>query len=147
MARSSHDWTHNNLQWLTFPAHGTSVLTCMLFSHNNIIKACDDHEIHVYSPTTGECCLALKGQEGSVWAVAVSPDSPNMLVSGPTDTTVRIWDLSTGKCHIFDGYTSTIRCLTIVTPTWAEVDGQKDQWPKCSLLVTGSRDKMLQVWN
>jgi WD40 repeat protein len=41
--------------------------------------------------------------------------SKNILVSGPTDRTVRISDLNTGRCiHVFGGHTSTVRGLVIV---------------------------------
>ncbi|KEP46335.1 WD domain, G-beta repeat protein [Rhizoctonia solani 123E] len=129
------------------------VVTCLLFFRNRIISASDDHQIHVYSPTSGELLLRLEGHEGGVWALAVSPNSPSAphatdsLVSGSTDRTVRIWDLSTGKCtHVFGGHTSTVRCLAIVKPMWIDVDGRKEKWPKRTLIVTGSRDHTLSVW-
>ncbi|KAG8743264.1 SCF ubiquitin ligase complex subunit cdc4 [Ceratobasidium sp. 414] len=90
----------------------------------------------------------MKGHEGGVWALAVSPNYPNILVSGATDRTIRVWDLSTGKCtHVFGGHTSTVRCVAIATPAWAEVDGRMEKWPKRSLIVSGSRDHTLRVWN
>ncbi|TFK36328.1 WD40-repeat-containing domain protein [Crucibulum laeve] len=133
---------------VSFPAHGSSVVTCLIFSHGRIISASDDHSIHVYSPVTGELLRSLEGHEGGVWALAASKDT---LVSGSTDRTVRIWDLSTGKCtHVFGGHTSTVRCLAIVKPEWVDVehDGvmKKEKWPKRPLIVTGSRDHSLRVW-
>ena len=134
---------------VSFPAHGSSVVTCLIFSHGRIISASDDHSIKVYSPSTGEQLLQLQGHEGGVWALAASKDT---LVSGSTDRTVRIWDLNTGKCtHIFGGHTSTVRCLAIVKPEWVDVEDEngvvrKEKWPKRPLIVTGSRDHSLRVW-
>ncbi|KII88179.1 hypothetical protein PLICRDRAFT_110822 [Plicaturopsis crispa FD-325 SS-3] len=134
---------------LSFPAHGSSVVTCLIFSHGRIISASDDHSIHVYSPITGELLRPLDGHEGGVWALAASKDT---LVSGSTDRTVRIWDLATGKCtHVFGGHTSTVRCLAIVKPEWVDVEGEtgiitREKWPKRPLIVTGSRDHSLRVW-
>lgn len=140
-------WTHKNAELLTFPAHGSSVVTCLLFSHNRIITASDDHEIHVYSPTTGALLLRLQGHEGGVWGIAIAPNSPELLVSGSTDRTVRVWDLTTGKCtHVFGGYTSTVRCIEIAKPAWVDIDGRKEKWPKSSLIVAGSRDHTLRIW-
>lgn len=143
-------WINNHEpKHITFPAHGRSVVTCLLFSQGRIISASDDHSIHVYSPTTGEQIRTLSGHEGGVWALAATKDT---LVSGSTDRTVRIWDLSTGRCtHVFGGHTSTVRCLAIVKPEWAEVEDdhglvRKEKWPKRSLIVTGSRDHSLRVW-
>ncbi|KAG6828103.1 hypothetical protein H0H92_009188 [Tricholoma furcatifolium] len=92
---------------------------------------------------------SLRGHEGGVWALAASKD---ILVSGSTDRTVRIWDLTTGRCtHVFGGHTSTVRCLAIVKPEWVDVEQEgggfaKERWPKRALIVTGSRDHSLRVW-
>ncbi|KAH7343344.1 cell division control protein 4 [Rhizoctonia solani] len=149
------NWFYNQPRQLTFPAHSSrsSVITCLLLSRNRIITASDNPQIHVYSPNTGELMLHLEGHKGGVWALAVSSSSPSVphatdfLVSGSTDRTVRIWDLSTGECtHVFGGHTSNVRCLTIVNPVWTDVDGRKEKWPKHTLIVTGSRDQTLRVW-
>ncbi|CAE6484306.1 unnamed protein product, partial [Rhizoctonia solani] len=77
-----------------------------------------------------------------------SPHATDYLVSGSANCTVRIWDLSNGRCmHIFGGHTSAVRCLAIVEPVWIDVNGQKEKWPKRTLIVTGSRDHTLRVWN
>ncbi|EKM82365.1 hypothetical protein AGABI1DRAFT_124841 [Agaricus bisporus var. burnettii JB137-S8] len=143
-------WFENeNPKHISFPAHGSSIVTCLLFSYGRIISASDDHSIHIYSPTTGELLHALKGHEGGIWALAVHKDT---LVSGSTDRTLRIWDLSTGNCtHVFGGHTSTVRCLAIVKPEIVEVVKEggeivKERWPKRPLIVTGSRDHSLRVW-
>ncbi|KZV88289.1 WD40 repeat-like protein [Exidia glandulosa HHB12029] len=134
---------------LNFPAHGSAVVTCLLFSHNRIISASDDHSIHVYSPFTGHLLRSLDGHNGGVWALAATK---NTLVSGSTDRTVRIWDLETGRCtHVFGGHTSTVRCLAIVKPVWVDVEvdeftTRRERWPKRTLIVTGSRDHTLRVW-
>jgi F-box and WD-40 domain protein CDC4 len=140
-------WVHNaNPRHISFPAHGVSVVTCLLFSHGRIISASDDHSIHVYSPITGQLLRSLDGHEGGVWALAATK---NTLVSGSTDRTVRVWDLSTGRCtHVFGGHTSTVRCLAIVKPEWIDMeDGTRERWPKRPLIVTGSRDHSLRVWS
>ncbi|KIJ69216.1 hypothetical protein HYDPIDRAFT_80269 [Hydnomerulius pinastri MD-312] len=141
--------TNDNPKHHTFPAHGSSVVTCLLLSRGRIISASDDHSIHVYSPVTGELLQALDGHDGGVWALAASKDT---LVSGSTDRTVRIWNLATGRCtHVFAGHTSTVRCLAIVKPEWIEIEGEggvisREKWPKRSMIVTGSRDHSLRVW-
>ncbi|KAF8808980.1 WD40 repeat-like protein [Phlegmacium glaucopus] len=142
-------WVNNpDPKHVSFPAHGSSVVTCLIFSHGRIISASDDHSIRVYSPVTGELVRSLGGHEGGVWALAACKDT---LVSGSTDRTVRIWDLSTGKCtHVFGGHTSTVRCLSIVKPELIDVEHDgvitKEKWPKRPLIVTGSRDHSLRVW-
>ncbi|KAG8779972.1 SCF ubiquitin ligase complex subunit cdc4, partial [Serendipita sp. 398] len=106
--------TNQNPKRVSFAAHGSSVVTCLLFSHNRIISASDDHSIHVYNPLTGQLIKSLEGHGGGVWALAATKDT---LVSGSTDRTVRIWDLEKGRCtHVFGGHKSTVRCLAIVKP-------------------------------
>lgn len=167
-------WQQNNGKRLTFAAHGVSVVTCLIFSRRRIISASDDHSINMYSPFTGQLVRSFPGHEGGVWALAVcsrrrkpppspiltpahSPSAPrpkpyyhDMLVSGSTDRTVRIWDLQTGRnTHVFGGHTSTVRCLVIARPVWIDAeDGSdnKEKWPKHTMIVTGSRDNTLRVW-
>jgi len=140
---------NNTPRRLTFAAHGGAVVTCLLFSHNRIISASDDHSIHVYSPDTGEQLRSLEGHEGGVWALAATK---NTLVSGSTDRTVRVWNLANGRCtHVFGGHTSTVRCLAIVKPEWLEIEIEgggikREKWPKRAVIVTGSRDHSLRVW-
>lgn len=144
-------WANNDrTKHISFAGHGSSVITCLIFSRGRIVSASDDHSIHVYSPATGELLKSLEGHEGGVWAIAAYNDT---LVSGSTDRTVRVWNLSTGRCtHIFRGHTSTVRCISIVVPEWMDVGGQggaitKEMWPKRPLIITGSRDHSLRVWN
>ena len=93
--------------------------------------------------------MSLDGHEGGIWALSATK---NVLVSGSTDRTVRIWDLNTGRCtHVFGGHTSTVRCLAIVKPEWIETTGddgviRREKWPKRPMIVTGSRDHTLRVW-
>ncbi|KAG9039423.1 SCF ubiquitin ligase complex subunit cdc4 [Tulasnella sp. JGI-2019a] len=169
-------WQQNAPKRLTFAAHGVSVVTCLIFSRRRIISASDDHSIHMYSPFTGGLVRSFPGHEGGVWALAVcsrrrkpvqspiltpaqSPTSEgnsphpyyhDMLVSGSTDRTVRIWDLQTGRnTHVFGGHTSTVRCLVISRPVWIDAEdgsNRKEKWPKHTMIVTGSRDNTLRVW-
>ena len=142
-------WFQNqNPKHITFPAHGRTVVTCLLFSHGRIISASDDHSIHVYSPHTGQLIHSLNGHNGGVWSIAATKDT---LVSGSTDGTLRIWDLSNGRCtHIFGGHTSTVRCVAIVQPEIIDVEENgvitREKWPKQPLIVSGSRDHSLRVW-
>ncbi|KAJ7142330.1 cell division control protein 4 [Mycena epipterygia] len=153
MSDESTVWTSwiNNPEpkHISFPAHGSAVVTCLVFSQNRIISASDDHHINVYCPFTGKLLHSLDGHEGGIWALALRD---NMLVSGSTDRTLRIWDLETGRCtHIFGGHASTVRCLAIVEPAWVDVvqdDGSitKEEWPKRPLIITGGRDHTLRIW-
>ncbi|KAJ7108575.1 WD40 repeat-like protein [Mycena epipterygia] len=129
----------------SFPAHENSVVTCLILSKGRVISAADDGSIHVYDPLTGELRLFLRGHTGGVWALAATGD---ILVSGSTDCTVRIWNLINGRCtQVFGGYLSTVSCLAIVHPEYINTeDGQREKWPKRALIVAGSLDHILIVW-
>ncbi len=144
-------WLHNPVySHISFPAHGSSVVTCMLISHGKIFTASDDSTIQMFSLTTGQLIRSLEGHEGGVWSIAATQ---SMLVSGSSDRTVRIWNLETGRCtHIFGGHTSTVRCVDIVKPEIIDVMGpdgirRKEKWPKRPLIVTGSRDHSVRIWS
>ncbi|KAF8887807.1 WD40-repeat-containing domain protein [Infundibulicybe gibba] len=131
---------------ISVPAHGSSVITCLLISHDRIISSSDDHTIQIHALETGELLHTLQGHDGGVWSMGVHNGT---LVTGSTDRTVRVWDIETGRCsHIFRGHTSTVRCLAIVQPEMVDVEGSthKEKWPKRTLFVTGSRDHSLRVW-
>jgi len=45
-----------------------------------------------------------------------------------------------------------VRCLAIVKPEWVDIEDEhgnvrKEKWPKRPLIVTGSRDHSLRVWD
>lgn len=152
-------WTRRapkQVKRLMFPAHGNAVVTCLLLSKGRIISASDDHSIQIHDPVTGAQTIKLEGHSGGVWAMAVSPSrarstqAQDVLVSGSTDRTARVWDLNTGRnTHVFGGHTSTVRCIAIVRPTLVEKDdgsGGYELFPKRTLIVSGSRDHTLRVW-
>lgn len=156
-------WRGDAFKRLSVPAHDTSVITCLLLHRGHIFCASDDHSITMYSPVTGELERSFEGHSGGVWAVAIAsqPTSPEaadssmtevheMLVSGSTDRTLRIWNLETGRnVHVFGGHTSTVRCVVVAHPVWVEADdesGRQEKWPKTTMIVTGSRDCELRAW-
>jgi F-box and WD-40 domain protein CDC4 len=114
----------------------------MDFDGETLITASDNHSINVYDAKRGILLSRLDGHESGVWALA---RRGNILVSGSTDKTVRVWDLQTfEELHTFYGHSSTVRCLEIVEPL---LDAQTGEYvPPYPMFVTGSRDSTLRVW-
>ena len=78
----------------------------------------------------GRCSVnTFSGHTNGVLCLQFDDD---VLMTGSYDTTVRIWDVNSGKViRILKGHTSGIRCLQFTNTT----------------LFTGSLDKTIRVWN
>lgn len=54
------------------------------------------------------------------------------VVSGSRDTTLRVWDVTTGRCeHVLTGHVAAVRCV--------QYDGRR--------VVSGGYDYMVKVWD
>lgn len=99
--------------------------------------------------------LVLEGHENAVHALCDAGDG--YVVSASLDTTLRVWDLHTGKCvrHLRSaegGHVGGILCLTRM-----QVDGMcmppaifrgAEACLRCvGLLLSGGRDKTMRVWD
>jgi len=85
----------------------------------------------LHPPGTG-LLRTLTGHARSVTAVAVTPDGQRA-VSASSDSTLKVWDLSSGReLRTLTGHTNEVTAVA-VTP-----DGQR--------AVSASRDKTLKVW-
>ena len=136
----TQNWYLGKGRHISFPGHGSHVVTCLQFDSQKIVSGSDDQTIHIYDTKTGLLLKKLLGHDGGVWALQYWN---NILVTGSTDRTIRIWNMENGVCnHIFGGHTSTVRCLQIILPS--NVNGITT--PNFPLIVTGSRDATLRIW-
>ncbi|GMM50784.1 SCF ubiquitin ligase complex subunit [Starmerella bacillaris] len=116
------------------------VITCLDFDEDYIIASTEGkRHLNVYNTQTGELLHEFTSHDGGVWALKrVSKD---IIVSGSTDHTVRVWSLSKNRCtHVFRGHHATVRCLDVVMP---EEGVTHYQFP---VILTGSRDTTLRLW-
>lgn len=117
--------------------HDDHVITCLQFCNNRVVSGSDDNTLKVWSATTGKVCAetvfppflfsfelgkrlmfplspqqclrTLVGHTGGVWS---SQMQGNIIVSGSTDRTLKVWNAESGQClHTLYGHTSTVRCM------------------------------------
>ncbi|PSB47423.1 hypothetical protein C7B80_09550 [Cyanosarcina cf. burmensis CCALA 770] len=101
-----------------------------------------DKTVRLWDVSTGQCLKILEGHTGWVTSVACSAqapaansrDSPNLLASGSTDATVKLWNVSTGECvKTFQGHTHWIRSVAFC--------------PQGKILASSSEDETVKLWD
>ncbi|XP_033630134.1 CMT1A duplicated region transcript 1 protein-like [Asterias rubens] len=77
----------------------------------------------------------ITGHAGSIRCLYIN-DLKDYVLSGSYDTSIRCWDVKTGRClKIFHGHQDTILCLNM----------SRDR--SVSLVVSGGKDNVVKVWN
>ena len=85
------------------------------------------------------CIRTLTGHKDSVKSVAMSADG-QMLASGSSDKTIKLWNLKTGDLlRILTGHRTLTGHEDYVWSVAISVDGQ--------MLASGSSDKTIKLWN
>lgn len=143
---------------MTLKGH-TSMIQCVaVFSdQKRIVSGSLDRTLKIWHSETGQCLRTLRGHTGGVYCVAILPTYPisisnsgavddDRIVSGSDDNTLRIWESQTGRIlQVLKGHTDTVSC---VVTTSVEVPSTASS-PMCAsttLMISGSWDKTLRVW-
>jgi WD40 repeat protein len=86
-----------------------------------------------FTPPRRGLLRTLKGHNNLVKAVAVTADG-KMAISGSLDTTIKVWDLTTGKERFtLKGHTDWVNSVAVTA------DGK--------MAISGSRDTTIKVWD
>jgi len=122
---------------------------CLLFlketsSMGLLVSGSRDKNIRVWSRQTASsdwiCLRCLSGHEGFVLSLSAVPfHTCDLLLSGSSDTTIRMWDIKKGIClRIFSGHLRSVRAVTAIPV---------DLWQKSFWVVSASNDANIKVWN
>jgi RNA polymerase sigma factor (sigma-70 family) len=91
-----------------------------------------DKTAKISDGATGKVLTTLSGHGGSIYAVAVAPDSQS-LATGSSDKTVRLWDWQGKPKGTLAGHADAILAVAFV--------------PHSQLLATGGRDRTIKLWH
>lgn len=98
-----------------------------------LLVACKDGTVGIWSLASGELLHALEGHEGDVRSVVCLRDGKTA-ISASNDTTIRIWDLETRKTRtILRGHQEKVRQIAL---------SPDERW-----LASASKDGSLRIWD
>ncbi len=155
---------------ITLYHHEDSVNSLLVLPNKSLASGSCDKKISIWNLNTFEMIFSLKGHEGCVNALVLY-DRNKYLLSGSTDQTIIIWDISNSfkLAEILRGHQGSINSLVIhqekiasassdkSIKLWSKyesiekISGHTGQiWKTCvlndGLIVTGSYDFTIKVW-
>lgn len=102
------------------------------FHQQYLISYGNDCAIRIWD-YMGNCLRVLEGHEWRITTLCLSHDKKK-IISGSTDTTVRIWDIETGAClHVLHEHEFEIWCLSV------SANGQ--------YIASGAMDDKVIIWD
>eukprot|EP01132_Coremiostelium_polycephalum_P007905 gene7905-9728_t len=139
--RIEDNWLKGNHKTIKLQGH-TDWITCMQFDGKILATGSWDASLKVWNIETGDCrvlsSLEINSKVGPnagghTHGITCVQFQGNRLISGSSDSTLRIWDLSTGECvHILRGHTDGVSCLCIIDDV---------------TLASGSLDNTINLWS
>ncbi|KAI8606937.1 WD40-repeat-containing domain protein, partial [Chytriomyces sp. MP71] len=129
-----------------FAGHTADVNGIQWDSTGEVLASCsDDGGVKVWSMATASPLFSLAGHGAEVFVLRFAPHNPNpsnaalgfpqnrMLATGSFDHTVRVWDVSCGKCiQVLERHTGQVSALSF------SADG--------AFLASGGFDNVFNVW-
>ena len=155
---------------------GGTASQCMAFSPDATRLYASEHgqSVGVWDAMSGVHLSSLNGHQAFVSSVAISPDG-SQLVSGASDNTARVWDVHTGQCtRVLTGFGGPVlpvrwahggtQIVALAKHAASVFDASTGSLVKAldrpgsettavavdrsgSIIATGSKDGVVQVWS
>eukprot|EP00039_Didymoeca_costata_P023088 m.5932 g.5932 ORF g.5932 m.5932 type:complete len:780 (+) comp3444_c0_seq1:272-2611(+) len=120
---------------VAFPDDCVGEGRCVDFnSEKYVLSGSKDKKLSLWDAKSGRRVLHIPGHAGQIQCVKLA-EAHGIMISGATDSTVRIWNINTGHCDAtFDScHTGSVLSL--------------DAHIESGFLISGSADKTLNVWS
>ncbi|KAK4450281.1 hypothetical protein QBC34DRAFT_297268 [Podospora aff. communis PSN243] len=114
-----------------------------------LVTASFDNTVKVWDLATGACWQTLKGDEGTMYAAAFSPNGRWVAsVSNDKTANLKIWDAATGACqHTCVGHESGINSVAFSCDSLRVASGSDDKTIKIWDVSNGTCQKILSHGN
>ncbi|XP_075561920.1 WD repeat-containing protein 86 isoform X2 [Pelecanus crispus] len=137
-----------------FQGHESYITFCHL--ENEAAFTCSaDHTIRKWDVMTGQCLAIYRGHTSIVNRDVLEEEeeeeeeeekvSRDLLVTGSTDCTVKVWWVSSGRCYqTLLGHTGAVLCLILDAPNRELFSGSTDYTIRTWNIVTGEQLKVFK---
>ncbi|CAD8043223.1 unnamed protein product [Paramecium primaurelia] len=124
---------HLQHQSTYFHHQDNCVYGLLLINYPYVASSGDDKTIVIFNLKSQEK-LILRGHQSYIKAIGLLQENKH-IISGSYDTTIKIWEISTGICqNTLNGHTKPVLCLQVLQQTQ-------------SMVVSGGEDGVIRGWN